>query len=71
VDLSGAIASVLLAAAAALGVHRMLRRSREAQELADRKRNQLIKERLNEAPPSAPPVRRREITVQFPEHVDQ
>ena len=70
--LYGAIASLLLLSAAALGLVKTLHRSRrEAQELADRKRNRLIKERLNEAPPSAPAGRRREIAIRFPEHADR
>ena len=70
-ELYGAIACLLLGGAA-LGLVASLRRSRrDAQKLADRKRNRLIKERLSEAPSPATPVRRREITVRFPEHADQ
>jgi len=55
-----------------MGLIASLRRSRRhAQELADRKRNRLIKERLNEAPSPATHVRRREITVRFSEHADR
>ena len=70
--LNGAIASLVLLSAVAVGLVKTVRGSRrEAQELADRKRNRLIKERLNENPPSAPAVRRREVTVRFPEHADR
>jgi len=63
--LYGAIASLLLGGTV-LGLVASLRRSRrDAQELADRKRNRLIKERLNETPPAAAPVSRRESPVHF------
>jgi hypothetical protein len=72
VELNGSIAVFLVLCVAALVLVASLRRSRlDAQKLADRKRNRLIKERLSEARPSATPVRRREIAVPIPEHADQ
>jgi len=64
-DLNGAIVSFLLLSGAALGLVASLRSSRrDAHKQADRRRNRLIKERLNEPPP---PVTR---VPRFPEHAD-
>lgn len=54
-----------LTAVSFLLVRIRVRSRRRTKELANLKRGQLIRERLNDAPPPAPPVRRRETPIRF------